>query len=152
MSTEGSIFETMTEALIDLLSDVSHRFQVRLRAEAEKADFGLTAFETKALVTIARLPGSTQQAIAARIGCDKGQLARAIKGLEARGLIERQTSASDWRASDLGLTTAGQAIFVDLQRRRDAIARDCLAKVGAEDRQRLAVILSTMRDGLKGDV
>lgn len=138
----------MTDALIDLLSEVSHRFQQRLRDEVQAADIGLTHFEAKALATIARLPGSNQQEVAARLGCDKAQLARAIKVLEARSLIARKVNAANWRASDLALTPAGQAIFSVVQSRRSAIALSCLADVSANDRERICSALRKMIAGL----
>lgn len=139
----------MTETLINLLSEVSHRFQQRLRDAGQAANFGLTHFETKALVTIVRLPGSTQQTVAAQLGCDKAQLARAIKVLEERSLVERKASADDWRAWNLALTANGKAVFADLQKRRSAIARDCLADVSANEREQLSAILLKMADGLR---
>ena len=141
----------MTDQVIDLLSDVSHRFQQRLRDAVQEADVGLTHFEARALVTIARLPGSSQQVISARIGCDKAQLTRAIKVLEGKRLIERETSKLDWRAWDLTLTPAGRAVFADLQARRERISRDCLADVSEEERLALFQILTKMSDGLTVD-
>jgi DNA-binding MarR family transcriptional regulator len=140
----------MTDALIDLLSEVSHRFQQRLRDEVHAADIDLTPFEAKALVTIARLPGSTQQAIAARIGCDKAQLARAVKVLESRSLVTRKASAEDWRAWEMVLTPSGESIFVGLQARRADISRVCLANVSLNEREMLYDILIKMFDGLDG--
>ncbi|MDP3549243.1 MAG: MarR family winged helix-turn-helix transcriptional regulator [Novosphingobium sp.] len=139
----------MTDALIDLLSDVSHRFQQRLRDEVQAADIDLTPFEAKALVTIARLPGSTQQAIAGRMGCDKAQLARAVKVLEARSLVTRNASAEDWRAWDMVLTPSGETIFADLQAGRANISRVCLANVSFDEREMLSDILIKMLDGLE---
>jgi MarR family transcriptional regulator for hemolysin len=139
----------MSEALIDLLSEISHRFQLRLREEVQTADIELTPFEAKALVTIARLPGSTQQAIAARMGCDKAQLARAVKVLEARSLVARKASVDDWRAWDMILTPSGETIFADLQARRAAIAQVCLANVSLDEREMLSDILIKMLGGLE---
>jgi DNA-binding MarR family transcriptional regulator len=138
----------MTDALSDLLSEVSHRFQQRLRDEVQAADVGLTHFEARSLVTIARLPGATQQVIAARMGCDKAQLTRAIKVLEARSLVTRKANANDWRASDLLLTSDGEAIFTDLQARRAGIVQDCFGKVSADERVLLSDILTKMLIGL----
>lgn len=138
----------MSEAPIDLLSEVSHRFQQRLRDGVRFADVELTPFEARALATIARMPGSNQQVVAARMGCDKAQLTRAIKVLEARSLIVRETSADDWRAWDLRLTADGDAIFVHLQARRTAVAKDCFANVTAAEREHLSAILTKMIDGL----
>lgn len=138
----------MTEALIDLLSEVSHRFQQRLRDGVQAADVELTPFEARALATIARLPGSNQQVVAARMGCDKAQLTRAIKVLEGRSLIARETSADDWRARDIKLTASGDAVFADLQARRASVAQDCFASVSADERQTLSEILAKMIDGL----
>jgi DNA-binding MarR family transcriptional regulator len=138
----------MTEALIDLLSEVSHLFQQRLRDGVQAANVDLTAFEARTLVTIARMPGSTQQVVAARMGCDKAQLARAVKVLESRSLIARKASADDWRASDLLLTQRGDVIFADLQARRAAIARVCLANVSSNEREKLFQILASMIENL----
>lgn len=138
----------MTDPLIDLLSDVSHRFQQRLRDGVNAADVALTPFEARALATIARMPGSNQQVVAARMGCDKAQLTRAIKVLESRSLIARETSAGDWRAWDLKLTAGGDVIFADLQARRAAVARDCFANVSADEQKILSAILTKMVDGL----
>lgn len=138
----------MTQALIDLLSEVSHRFRQRLQTAVHDAAIGLTPFEAKVLVTAARLPGSSQQAIAARMECDKAQLARAVKTLETRQLLARTPSASDWRAWDLTLTPEGMTIFADLQARRAAIAEQCFALVDEKEREALATILQKMAGGL----
>lgn len=138
----------MDEPLIDLLSEVSHRFQQRLKEKIQVADLGLTQFEAKTLVAIAREPGSNQQVIAAKTMCDKSQMTRAIKTLELQSLIARETSADDWRARNLNLTRAGRAVLVALQRCRRNVARDCLANVSADDRERLARILKRMADDL----
>lgn len=139
----------MTDALTDLLSEVSHRFQQRLRDEVQAADIDLTHFEARSLVTVARLPSATQQAIAARMGCDKAQLARAIKVLEARFLVARKANAIDWRASDLLLTSGGEEIFTDLQARRAGIVHDCFANVSSVERGLLSDILTKMLNGLE---
>lgn len=138
----------MDEPLIDLLGEVSHRFQQRLREEIQVADVGLTQFEAKTLAAIAREPGSSQQAIAAKIGCDKAQMTRAIKTLEVQSLVVRETSADNWRTRNLKLTEAGRRVFVVLQRCRSNIARDCLANVSPDDREHLARILKRMADDL----
>lgn len=138
----------MNEPLIDLLSEVFHRFQQRIREEIQVADVGLTQFEAKTLAAIAREPGSSQQVIATKIGCDKAQVTRAIKVLEEQSLIVRETSAVDGRARNLNLTRAGRRVFVVLQRCRSNVARDCLANVRPGDRENLARILKTMADDL----
>jgi|GEM_PF-1046835 len=138
----------MTEASIDLLSELSHRFQQRLRDGVYAADVELTPFEARALATIARMPGSNQQVVAARMGCDKAQLTRAIKVLEARLLITREASVENWRALDLKLTAGGAAIFARLQAHRAAVAQDCFANVTAAEREHLSAILTKMIDGL----
>lgn len=134
----------MTDVLIDLLAEVSHRFQQRLRDEVQAAHIGLTHFEAKALATIARLPGSTQQQVAARLGCDKAQLARAIKVLEVRSLIARKISAADWRAFDLVVTLDGEKVFSAIQSRRSAVAQACLADISDVEREGICSALSNI--------
>ncbi len=138
----------MTETSIDLLSELSHRFQQRLREGVHAADVELTPFEARTLATIARMPGSNQQVVAARMGCDKAQLTRAIKVLEARSLIVREPSVENWRALDLNLTAGGAYVFAQLQAHRSAVAQDCFANVTLAEREHLSAILRKMIDGL----
>jgi len=138
----------MTGELIDILSDVSNRFQQQLRGDVQTFDIGLTPFESKVLVTIGNLPGATQREVAAWLGCDKAQLARAIKTLGVRSLVARTPSVYDWRAWNLMLTPKGRAVFANFQARRAAVAQACLANVTTEEREMLFSILTKMADGL----
>lgn len=128
----------MGETLLDLLATVANRFQGRIRVAAEEAGDGLTFFQAKTVGLIGRSPGYTQQELAARLSCDKAQMARAIKALEARSLIAREADAADWRASRLQLTAEGRRIFAAMQRLRTSIGVAMLTDLDAEERQILS--------------
>lgn len=134
----------MNEILIDQLSEVVHRFQLRMREAIQDANIGLTPFEARILVAIARAPGASQQQIALRVGSDKAQITRAIKVLEQKELVSRQTSTQDWRARQLLLTATGSLVMDRLQQIRTAQSEASFAQLHPLDRQHLARILTAI--------
>jgi DNA-binding MarR family transcriptional regulator len=73
----------------------------------EVGDIGLTPVQYSALQTVCNQPGIDQKTLAATIGYDTSTIAGVIDRLEARGLLERQVSATDRRARQLVPTPEG---------------------------------------------
>ncbi len=73
----------------------------------EVGDIGLTPVQYSALQTVCNQPGIDQKTLAATIGYDTSTIAGVIDRLEARGLLERQVSATDRRARQLAPTPEG---------------------------------------------
>jgi DNA-binding MarR family transcriptional regulator len=73
----------------------------------EVGDIGLTPVQYSALQTVCNEPGIDQKTLAATIGYDTSTIAGVIDRLEARGLLERQVSATDRRARQLVPTPEG---------------------------------------------
>jgi|SRR6185369_355626 len=63
------------------------------------------------LFEVRRRPESPMQRIAEELGLDVTTFSRQVKGLEAKGLVERTVSTEDRRVSLLELTQAGAAIL-----------------------------------------
>lgn len=86
-----------------------------LIARAYQARFGLSIWEWR---VIAVLGGEarplTAQAVCEATAMDKVTVSRAIRALDARGLVARQPNADDKRASDVTLTADGQGIYADI--------------------------------------
>jgi DNA-binding MarR family transcriptional regulator/predicted N-acetyltransferase YhbS len=86
---------------------------------------GLTLPQGRLLFEIAQFQPTTAtpSALAALLGLDAGYVSRLLGALEAKGLIERQASASDGRSVVLGLTAAGRSAFGEMDgRSRNEIA------------------------------
>ncbi len=73
----------------------------------EVGEIGLTPVQYSALQTVCNQPGIDQKTLAATIGYDTSTIAGVIDRLEARGLLERQVSATDRRARQLMPTREG---------------------------------------------
>ena len=82
---------------------------------------------------------------------DKGQIARAIKELEAHGLIRREASTSDWRSQVLLLTPQGEEIARQAARRRADLGAYALQDLSPETRDvttdALRRILARLQEG-----
>lgn len=138
----------MSDPLFDMLGEISRQFQGHMRMATERVGDGLTAFQAKILSMIARDPGCSQQTLAARVGCDKALIARAIKELAARRLVVRGESAQDWRAVYLEVTASGGEIVAALNKEREEISRRGLSTVTVENRARLQETLDQILTGL----
>lgn len=81
---------------------------------------GLTPVQYAALNQVARTPGVDQRTLARLVGQDTSTIAGVIDRLEARGLMQRQTSPDDRRMRLLQVTEEGGALLA-------AIAPDILS-------------------------
>lgn len=94
-------FYTLLKDLFLILDDGDRTLLLR---------FGLTVPRYYALVHIALEPGLSSSQLSDLMLCDKSNVSRIIKGMEADGLVIRQAHESDGRASRLYLTGRGQAL------------------------------------------
>ena len=111
------------------------------RSIAVSAPYGLPTGSLTVLALIAANPGSSQSALARRAGLNKSALVGIVDQLEAKGLAERDRSASDRRRNQVTVTAEGeaamQALFVAVAAEEEMI-RDALG--GAD----LAVLLGLL--------
>lgn len=94
-----------------------------------------------AIMLVAHLPGMSIDALRIGVGLSHPGAVRLVDRLEARGLVERRSSAEDGRRVALHLTPAGdQAAAAIAEGRHKAIA-DALA--GLPDAERSAFVATT---------
>lgn len=82
--------------------------------------FGLTAAEQPFFMALLHNEGVTQERLTALVGVDKSATARAVKSLEAKGILIRIQNEEDRRQNLLYPTDQAKAIFQDV---RQALAR-----------------------------
>lgn len=138
----------MIDVVDQRLSDLGHKFRRAHRDPEVLATTDLTPFQARALVFVARFPGSRQQRFVDRTGRDKGQVARAYKCLEERGLIERVPDPRDRRASTVHLTAAGALTAEQLVEHRRSVTERMLADFTSEERETLVELLGRALAGL----
>ena len=76
---------------------------------------GVTPVQYAAMNHVAKAPGVDQRSLARAIGQDTSTIAGVIDRLEARGLVQRQTSPDDRRVRQLSLTDAGRELLAAIE-------------------------------------
>ena len=139
----------MDNELIDLLRTVSSGFQGRMQERVAAHDSGLTAFQGRLVNLIGRNDGISQLALGSLTDRDKAQIARAVKGLEERGLVTRSAHASDWRTKALSLTDAGRAMHARLNAVRRQLATEVMGGLSAAEKTALRTSFEKMAAALR---
>ncbi len=77
-------------------------------------------------------------------GMDAVAVHRAVKNLEKKGLVERTDSPTDKRAKYLSLTKTGKVIFIDVSPYAQALQKNMLSALSAEESSSLVVALEKL--------
>jgi DNA-binding MarR family transcriptional regulator len=105
--------------------------------------------EIKVLGFFARRPGATQSDLAAHSGRDKAQLARLVRGVRDRGLLEAVADEADKRSTRLSLSEEGKAMFAALHVHDGALAEAALAGIPETERATLLDLLARVHANLE---
>ncbi|MEY2891150.1 MAG: hypothetical protein RJA98_1058 [Pseudomonadota bacterium] len=108
----------------------------------------VTHMESKVLGFFGRHPGGTQTELAQHSGRDKAQLARLIKGLRERGLLDAEPDAGDRRHVRIALTAAGSALQTTLRQEARRLSTVAVAGFSATERRTLLALLQRVRSNL----
>ena len=84
----------------------------------------------------------TLKQLAQRVGLDSSTLVRVVDLLESRGLVVRETDASDRRSKSLRLTEQGLAVVADVRGKLYQVEAQVLAGMDART-------VSTLREGMQ---
>jgi DNA-binding MarR family transcriptional regulator len=88
----------------------AHQVAIAIFAQ-ETAHLSLTPPQHHALLEISANPGCSQAEVARSVGYDRATMGAVLVGLEARGLIKRQSSATDRRLKLLTITARGEQLL-----------------------------------------
>lgn len=94
------------------------RLNAKFSAQASrilKESAGLTPAQWRVMFMIHDNGPMSPARIGKKIGMDKGQLSRTIKGMLDRGWLQSQPSKADHRSFELSLTAEGSAAFLKAQ-------------------------------------
>lgn len=75
------------------------------------ADYGLNIAQWRAVALLSLAQRSTFRELAEYAWLDRGDLSRALRQLESRGLVRRTPHPGDGRSAHLALTAAGRRIY-----------------------------------------
>jgi DNA-binding MarR family transcriptional regulator len=126
-------------------------YQLRRAQLAVFADFvaALEALDLRpatfsVLVTIEANPGLSQAAIADALGIQRANFVPLVAGLQKRGLVIKNASASDRRSHALQLTAEGRRLLKQAWVPVRAHERRIAARVGARGHRQLHELLHAM--------
>jgi DNA-binding MarR family transcriptional regulator len=106
---------------------------------------GLGPMEVRCLRHIAHHEGATQSDLVLQSGRDKAQIARLVKGLIERGLVESQPHPVDRRSQVLSATAEGLALQRKMQAHRVRFETQLLAGFSASEIASLIDLLKRLQ-------
>ena len=125
-----------------------HQFRSQLFQALRQGAHELTHMESKVLGFYAHRPGATQSDLAQHSGRDKAQLARLVKGLRERGLLQGEPDPEDRRNVHLRLTEDGLAIQRALQRQARQLEAQAVTGLAPADKAQLLALLRQVQSNL----
>ncbi|KRM75297.1 MarR family winged helix-turn-helix transcriptional regulator [Secundilactobacillus collinoides] len=120
-------------------------------ANVEFKQFDLTKGQYVYLVRICEHPGIVQSHLAELVKIDRSTAARAIKKLEASGLIARKKQPGNDKNKALFPTDKGLAIYPTLKRENDYSNEIALTGISETDRQKLLALTKQMAQNVAAD-
>lgn len=134
--------------MLELVHQVMHQFRSQLFQALRQGAHELTHMESKVLRYFAHHRGATQSDLVQHTGRDKAQLARLIKGLRERGLLNAVADEADRRNLRLTPTDEGLAIQHALQRQARALEAQAVTGLAAADKAQLLELLRRVQANL----
>ncbi len=149
---EGDACSAPSSATPDDALELMHAVMHALRATQHRllrhGPHDLTPMDARVLGFFGRRPGATQSDLAEHSGRDKAQLARLIKGLRERGLLQGEVDAEDRRNMRLRLTAEGRTIHRALQHQARRMGTRAVAGMTAAEHAQLVALLQRMHANL----
>ncbi len=130
-----------SDDVLDLVHTLMHRYRALRQRSLRSLPHELTHMDMKVLGFFGRHPGATQSDLAQHSGRDKAQLARLVKGLRERGLLDAQADADDRRNLRLRLTAEGETLQRTLQLQGQRLGVQAVAGLSAAERDQLRDLL-----------
>ncbi len=136
------------DEVLDLVHRVMHQVRSLQYQALRGGPHDITHMESKVLGFVGQHPGTTQSDLAQHSGRDKAQLARLIKGLRERGLLDGEADEADRRHLRLTLSAAGSEVLQQLQQRGRRVGTQALAGLSAAEQAQLQALLQRLKDNL----
>jgi DNA-binding MarR family transcriptional regulator len=119
--------------------------------EDECRELGLTPAQYGVLTVLKNHPGLGQSTLARALGFDKVTVLRVLRGLEARGLVERAPAPDNRRNMSVALTRQGAGVLEQAQRPADRAYKRLLAPLDREQQAQLIALLQSLTGELEDD-
>lgn len=137
--------------ILELVHSVMHEYRALQYRFLRDGPHDITHMDGKVLAFFSRHPGATQSDLATHSGRDKAQLARLIKGLRDRGLLEATVDEADRRNVKLSLTADGASVQKNLQQQAKKLSAKATAGLSDAERTQLAELLQRVRQNFDSE-
>ena len=135
--------------VLETMHAIMHLYRSAQQRSLRDGPNDLAHMEVKALGFFARHPGATQSDLVAHSGRDKAQVARQIRALRERGLLDVQADQLDRRSSRLSLSAEGKAVHAALHRNDGRLKDLALSGFTDEEKGALVELLARVRVNLQ---
>lgn len=117
--------------------------------EDECRAVGLTPAQFGVLTVLRAGPGMDQSSLARALGFDKVTVLRVLRGLEARGLVQRLPAPASKRNLAVSLSAEGLALLDKAQKPAEKAYKRLLAPLSAQQQASLVELLQQLTGGLE---
>lgn len=135
--------------IVESMHAILHLFRTQQHRSLREAQHDLAHMEVKVLGFFARHPGGSPSDLVAHSGRDKAQVARLIRGLRERGLLDAEADATDRRSTRLRLSEAGRSLYAALHSHDGELAEAALAGMSMQECATLRELLARVRANLE---
>jgi DNA-binding MarR family transcriptional regulator len=135
--------------VLESMHAIMHLYRSAQQRSLRDGPNDLAHMEVKALGFFARHPGATQSDLVAHSGRDKAQVARQIRALRERGLLDAKEDAQDRRSSRLSLSDEGKAVHAALHSNDGRLKEQALRGFTEQDKAALVDLLARVRGNLQ---
>ena len=135
--------------VLETMHAIMHLYRSVQQRSLRDGPNDLAHMEVKALGFFARHPGATQSDLVAHSGRDKAQVARQIRALRERGLLDAEADEQDRRSSRLSLSAGGKAVHAALHGNDGRLKEQALQGFTDEEKGDLLALLGRVRANLQ---
>lgn len=134
--------------VLDRLHALMHGLRRHLQEATRLDGAGLGPMEIRCLAYFMHHDGATQSDLVQHAGRDKAQIARIVKGLHERGLLQSRPDPDDGRSQRVSVTGEGRALQRRMQQHRVRFEKIMTAGLAASERATLLALLDRLQDSV----
>jgi len=132
-----------------LMAQFGKAYTRRIFSEMERA--GTTPARARLLMALQCPTGAKMSEVGARLGVTPRNVTKLVDGLEAEGLLKRESHPYDRRVTLLRLTEKGLRVSRESMGANCATAARLYERLSAAERRALARILGKLLEGLRAE-
>lgn len=136
------------QSIFDLLNFQLHEFlgiSGSLVTRICENEYGITREEWQFAAMLAELGGMSPSDLAARTTVDRSQTSKTLRGLMAKGLVERQPVPGDGRKARVLLTESGMQLYRQIFPRVVQVHNEVMQDFNTDEREALARAMHILR-------